>query len=71
MKYSHVNPLEAIKIFKDTETKKAIGVHWGTFKLSTEPLDEPPQKIINLLEKNNISKNQFLILKHGEIADLK
>ncbi len=70
MKYSHINPDEAIKIFQELNTKKAIAIHWGTFKLSIEPLDEPPNKIKKLLQLNQISEERFLILKHGEVKNL-
>ncbi len=70
MKYSHINPNEAIKIFNDLNTEKAIAIHWGTFKLSTEPLDEPPREIKKLLKLNKIDEERFLILKHGEVKKL-
>ena len=34
----HTNPEEALSIARDLKSKKAIGMHWGTFVLSLEPL---------------------------------
>ena len=34
------NPEEAVRIFQDLQAGKAIGIHWGTFKLTLEPLNE-------------------------------
>lgn len=42
MKYQHVDPDEAIKVMNAVGAKHFIPMHWGTFKLSDEPLDEPP-----------------------------
>ena len=66
MKNSHVNPREAVDIFLDLGAKKAVAIHWGTFKLSTELLDEPPEKLQSALEAKNISQDLFKVLGHGE-----
>ena len=66
MKNSHVNPGEAVDIFLDLGAKKAVAIHWGTFKLSTELLDEPPEKLQSALEAKNISQDLFKVLGHGE-----
>lgn len=36
MKYQHVDPEEAVRIHNDLQTKKSIGIHWGTFALANE-----------------------------------
>ena len=38
----HTNPEEALEIAKNLKSKKVIGMHWGTFVLSLEPIMEPP-----------------------------
>ena len=67
MKSAHVNPEEAVKIFTDLRAKYAIGIHWGTFKLTLEPLDEPPLRLKMALLSAKISANRFRTLKHGEV----
>jgi len=66
MKAAHANPDEAVKIFLDLGAKYAIGIHWGTFKLTLEPMNEPPLKLKEAIERYNISKDRFRTLKHGE-----
>ena len=61
----HVNPGEAVDIFR-FRSKKAVAIHWGTFKLSTELLDEPPKKLQSALEAKNISQDLFRVLYHGK-----
>ena len=42
MRPMHVNPPEAVKVHQDLRSRQSIGMHWGTFRLTDEPLGEPP-----------------------------
>lgn len=42
---AHSNPRDAVRIFKDTRCKKALGMHWGTWVLTEEDVNEPPIKL--------------------------
>ncbi|CDK27674.1 unnamed protein product [Kuraishia capsulata CBS 1993] len=55
----HICPSEAIEIVKDLQSKKMVGVHWGTFVLSSEPFIEPKHKLEKLAEDMNRSKDIF------------
>lgn len=66
MKPYHVNPDEAVKIHMDIRSKYSVAMHWGTFILTDEPLDEPPLKLLEALEKYQISRTEFEIYSHGE-----
>ena len=70
MRYSHLNPDEALKTFIDLEAKKAVAMHWGTFILSQEAVDEPVNEIKSNLKNQGIEESNFLILKHGETINL-
>ncbi len=70
MKNSHLNPEEALKTFIDLEAKTAVAMHWGTFVLSQEPVDEPTNSIKKKLSEFNLKENNFIILKHGESLSL-
>ena len=41
MKTHHMNPEEALQVHIDIRSKKSVAIHWGTFILTDEPLDEP------------------------------
>ena len=43
MRDSHTNPKESVEIHEQLHVQTSIAVHWGTFCLSEEPMDEPPQ----------------------------
>ncbi len=71
MKSNHMNPEEAVQVHKDTKAKKSIAIHWGTFALTDEPLDEPPKRLGIALERAQIPKEDFFVVKHGETIYLK
>jgi N-acyl-phosphatidylethanolamine-hydrolysing phospholipase D len=66
----HVDPPEAVKILKDTHSQIAIAGHWGTFKLSGEPLGEPPAYLRKALREEGMDEGQFITMKFGETLSL-
>ncbi len=42
----HMNPEEAVKAFQELGAKTLVPMHYGTFRLSYEPLEEPPQRLL-------------------------
>lgn len=70
MKTHHINPEEALQIHSDVRSKKSVAIHWGTFILTDEPLDEPPQRLETAMQEKNIPPDDFLVLKHGETITL-
>jgi N-acyl-phosphatidylethanolamine-hydrolysing phospholipase D len=44
MRPFHMNPEEAVQATLDVGATNVIGVHYGTFDLTDEPLDEPPRR---------------------------
>ena len=66
MKEQHVNPAEAVQIHKDLKAKRSVGVHWGTFELTDEPLDQPPKDLAMALTAANISDVEFFLLAIGQ-----
>ena len=66
MKTQHINPEEAVQIMQDVGAKEALGVHWGTFILTDEPLDEPPRLLAESLKKRQLPATQFRAWAHGE-----
>jgi L-ascorbate metabolism protein UlaG (beta-lactamase superfamily) len=45
MSKQHMNPEEAARAFTDLGARTFVAMHWGTFKLTDEPLDEPPARL--------------------------
>ncbi len=66
----HTNPEEALEISRDLKSKKVIGMHWGTFVLSLEPIMEPRDRFRDNAEKYGFKKEDAIIFKIGQIATL-
>ncbi len=66
MKAAHMNPEEAVQTFVDLGAKYAFAIHWGTFKLTTEPMGEPKVRLRHSLTENDIALHRFRALQHGE-----
>ena len=64
-----MNPEEAVKAFEDLEAKYGVAVHWETFKLTTEQMDEPPERLLQSLNDQQVSSAKFRVLRHGENWD--
>jgi L-ascorbate metabolism protein UlaG (beta-lactamase superfamily) len=70
MRKHHVNPEESVQIHMDIGSRKSVGIHWGTFILTDEPLDEPPKRLGAALKQNRISPEDFIVLQHGQTIPL-
>ncbi len=63
----HVSPEEAVRIHRDIGARQSVAMHWGTFVLTDEPMDEPPRRLRVALEKQGISESEFRVMQHGEV----
>jgi len=70
MKYVHVNPDESVMIHNDIRSRKSLGIHWGTFKLTNEHYLEPRNKLREMVLKegkddSGADKLQFYTVNIG------
>lgn len=70
MKEQHVNPAEAVQIHRDLHAKQSIAVHWGTFELTDESLDEPPLELIKARKAQGVPDEAFVVLAIGQTRRL-
>ncbi len=66
MRTMHMNPEEAVQAFVDSRCRRAVAMHWGTFRLTDEPMGEPPLLLAAALEKFGILPEQFIIGSIGQ-----
>lgn len=66
MANQHVNVEEAVKIHLDLGAKRSLGVHWGTFALTDEPLDEPPRVLVQERQAHGLADDAFVTIAIGE-----
>ncbi len=70
MKEQHVNPVEAVQIHLDLKAKRSIGVHWGTFDLTDESLDQPPKDLAAARAASSLPQEAFDVMAIGQTLKL-
>ena len=63
---NHTTPAEAVQIHRDLGARRSLGIHWGTFELSDEPLDAPPRELAAARREAGLTAAEFLLTAHGE-----
>jgi L-ascorbate metabolism protein UlaG (beta-lactamase superfamily) len=63
-RHVHMGPDEAVKAFKDLRAQWLVPMHYGTFKLSFEAMDEPERWLRELAATQRLSKH-LRILEEG------
>ncbi len=66
MESVHVDPAQAIQIHRDIGARVSIGMHWGTFQMTSEPMMEPKQLLEQQLAAEQLSADAFITLAIGE-----
>jgi len=75
MRPVHMNPEEAVRAFQDLERGRPpvpgrpaimVGMHWGTFQLTDEPLDEPPIRARAAWRETGLDPERLWLPAHGE-----
>jgi len=66
MKAVHTTPEEAVQAFVDLNARTLLGIHWGTFDLAEEPLDEPPARMLAEIHRRGIDSKRAWIFQLGE-----
>mgnify|MGYP000435049495 CR=1 FL=1 len=66
MKDQHVNPDETVQIHRDLAARHSIGIHWGTFELTDEALDEAPKALAAALQRQSVARDAVVVLAIGE-----
>jgi N-acyl-phosphatidylethanolamine-hydrolysing phospholipase D len=69
----HVDPIEAVQAYTDLLAPHAgaslplmLGIHWGTFRLTDEPMDEPPVRTRVQWREQGLADAQLWVAKFGE-----
>lgn len=67
----HLNPEEAVRAYQDLSGSNGGGgvmmaVHWGTFKLTLEPMDEPPARVRRAWQAAGLPPQGLWVPRHGE-----
>jgi len=63
-RHVHMGPDEAIKVFHDLQSKLLVPMHYGSFRLSFEDMDEPPRWLKELAEEAGLT-SKLRLLEEG------
>ncbi|MBI5516068.1 MAG: MBL fold metallo-hydrolase [Deltaproteobacteria bacterium] len=70
MEPQHMNPEDARKAFELLGARTFVAMHWGTFRLTDEPVGEPPSRIRALWEEAGDDPSRLWVLDVGETRPL-
>lgn len=62
----HIGPEKSVAIHTEVYSRLSIGMHWKTFRLSGEHLEQPPFDLYCALKKRGISPETFRVLAPGQ-----
>lgn len=60
----HMNPEQAIQAFRELGAKVLVPMHYGTFRLGYEPMDEPPARLLAAARAQGIA-GKMLVMNEG------
>jgi L-ascorbate metabolism protein UlaG (beta-lactamase superfamily) len=63
---NHIDPAEAVTAFEQLGAAYALGVHWGTFELTPEQINDPPEYLAKALAEHGIPADRFRVTVAGE-----
>ena len=66
MRRQHMNPEDAVRAFIALKARLLCAMHWGTFKLTDEPLDEPPLLLAEERQKQRVPAERVWVARIGE-----
>ena len=66
MKDIHLNPEEAVQAHIDLNSEQSLGLHFGVFQLTREPVDQPVTDRDTALQANQIGTGRFWALEPGQ-----
>jgi L-ascorbate metabolism protein UlaG (beta-lactamase superfamily) len=66
MKSVHMNPAEAVQAHLDLEAAESVGMHFGTFQMTSEGIDEPLRALERARRARHVPPAQFRTVGFGE-----
>jgi N-acyl-phosphatidylethanolamine-hydrolysing phospholipase D len=65
----HLNPEETVAAGQALRAERIVGIHWGTYDLTDEPLGEPPVRFRAALAAAGIAEERGWVLRIGETRE--
>ncbi|CBL47177.1 conserved hypothetical protein [gamma proteobacterium HdN1] len=61
----HMNPEDAVRAHLDLQAENTLAIHFNTFQLTDEPIDQPVIDLARALEKHQVDPSRFWVLPEG------
>lgn len=71
MRAQHMDPAEAGQALLDLGARRMLAMHWGTYKLTDEPLDEPPRRLEAWRAHAGVEPARVVVPAIGETVELR
>ena len=65
MRAVHMNPDEAVRAHLALGAARSIGMHFGTFQLTTEGIDDPVRGLEAACRTHGVPSDSFTVLPFG------
>ncbi|PWY98483.1 Metallo-hydrolase/oxidoreductase [Testicularia cyperi] len=62
----HLAPQDSVLVHRDVRSKRSYGIHWGSFRLTPEDVNEPPKLLAQEAERIGLHKDEFQVLQIGQ-----
>ncbi|HZA97695.1 MAG TPA: MBL fold metallo-hydrolase, partial [Gemmatimonadales bacterium] len=66
MRDIHMNPAEAVQAHLDLGARQSVAMHFGTFQLTPEGIDQPVRDLANALREQGVPAEEFRTIEVGE-----
>jgi L-ascorbate metabolism protein UlaG (beta-lactamase superfamily) len=66
MRPAHMNPADAVQAHLDLQARLSVAMHFGTFRLTDEARDDPPQHLGEALDARGVPRDRFRVLRPGQ-----
>ncbi len=66
MRQQHMNPGEAVETHLSLEACRSVAMHFGTFQLTDEGIDDPARALAEGLRARGVSPEDFVVPRFGE-----
>lgn len=63
---SHVSPDEAVRMHRELRVRRSVGMHWGTFPMGQERIDQAPRDLATARRAQGVADEDFRVLAIGE-----
>ena len=71
MSPQHMGPEEAGHAWELLGATSFVAMHWGTFRLTDEPVSEPPERVRAWFEQHGHDRERLWVLDVGETRALR